>query len=268
LKSQEKIETLMKLGLTFYQAKAYLTLLSTGPMTVKGIAEASGIARPDLYRVIESLKKEGLVEEILAKPASFQAVSYIQVLPAMLKRKQTEQLNLNRETKELFLNLKNNHAVSPCEEDNEFTIVPSREAILHKLKEELQKAQNSVFTITTQKRFSDAILEFETYYRKALQRGVKIRLASEKHVPTETALRILLDLTTDSNFELKYFDLPPKAIVSIYDGKEACVALSSTAHLAGSSAIWSSNPCFVALAQNYFENQWNKAAPLLNEATN
>jgi hypothetical protein len=70
----------------------------------------------------------------------------------------------------------------------------------------------------------------------------------------------LQTLSEDPDFEVKCFEGNPPAIVSIFDNKKAYVTLSATAQLAESSAIWSSNPSFIALAQNYFESEWSKAS--------
>jgi sugar-specific transcriptional regulator TrmB len=260
LNIEERVETLMELGLTLDQAKTYLALFQTGPATAKDIAEISKIAKPDIYRVIATLQKDGLVEKLVTKPASFQATSFTQVLPTMLMHKRREQNRLENRTEELLTDLRNIRPKKRQEEYGEFAILAKKEAIIQRIKEEILKAQLTDFTVTTQKRFSSAIVEFESCYRKALQKGVQVRLVTERHVPQESALKIVQDLSSDPNFQVKYVDEPTKAIVSIYDGKEACVTLSAKAHLARASAIWSNNPCFMELAQNYFESKWNKAS--------
>jgi sugar-specific transcriptional regulator TrmB len=260
VKNKERVETLMELGLTFDQARIYLTLLQAGPATAKEIAEISKIARPDIYRIIPTLQQEGAVEKHMTKPASFQAIPLAFVLPTMLKRKTAEQNKLKKKTEEMLGDFKNTQAKVLQEADTEFTIIPRKEAIIQRLKEALLKSQISVCVVTSQKRFSVSILEFEKIYRKILEKGAKIRIATERYVPEKKALKTIQKLMEDSNFEVKYFDEAPTAIVSIFDNKEASVTLSATASLAGASAIWSNNPCFIALTQNYFEKKWNQAS--------
>jgi sugar-specific transcriptional regulator TrmB len=260
LKSEERLQVLTKLGFTLDQARIYLALVQEGPATARKIAEISKIARPDIYRIIPTLQKEGVVEKHVTKPAIFQAIPLAFVLPIMLKRKTIEQNKLKKKTEELLSHFKNTHAKDLQEAGTEFTIISRKEAIILRLKEALLKSQISVCVVTSQKRFSAAILEFEKIYRKDLKKGVKIRMATDRHIPQKEALKALQNLMEDSNFEVKYFDEAPKAIVSIFDNKEAIITLSATASLAEASAIWSNNPCFTALAQSYFENKWNQAS--------
>ena len=264
MKNEERIETLTKLGLTVNQARIYLALLQKGSATAKGIAEASKIARPDVYRTIPTLQKEGIVEKIMTKPATFQAIPIKYVLPMMLKSQSEEQKNLKRKTEELLRDVKGNRLDQQIREtDKEFSIVPRKVAIIKKLEEALAQAQLSVCTVTSQKRFSSAIVKFEEGYKRASKRGVKIRLCTEKQPINKKVAKILQRLSLNTNFEVKYFDDPPAAVVSIFDGKEAYVTMSAAAHLAEASALWSNNPCFLALAQNYFECKWEKASSQL-----
>jgi sugar-specific transcriptional regulator TrmB len=263
LKIEEKLEILMKLGLTFDQARTYLALVQTGSSTAKELAEISKIARPDIYRIIPTLQKEGMVEKLITKPASFKAIPIEDILPLMLKRKIADQNELKIKTQELLSDFKNFHAEQRPKEAADFSIVPGKKFIMLKLTESLLKAQASVCVVTSQKRFSTAILEFEKVYAKALRKGVEIKMGTDKHVPEEKAGKILQKLARNPNFKVKFFDEAPLAIVSIFDSKEAFVTLSATSHLEGTSSIWSSNPCFIALAQSYFEKEWNNASDFL-----
>ena len=264
MKNGERIETLLELGMTFDQAKTYLTLLRAGPATAKVIAQVSKIARPDIYRIIPTLQKEGAVEKLMTRPATFQATPAAIVLPSMLKRKAEVQSKLKKKTKEFLGDFKNFHAKDLLEVDSEFAIVPEKEALIQRLKETLLKTQICLDVVTSQRRFSAAILEFEGVYRKALEKGVKIRIATDRHVPLEKVLGIVKNFTRDYHFEVKYFDNPPPTIVTIFDNKEVLVTLTAKAQFAETSSIWSNNTSFIALAQSYFENAWNRASILNN----
>jgi HTH-type transcriptional regulator, sugar sensing transcriptional regulator len=262
LKSEERIEILVDLGLTFNQARTYLALVQAGPSTAKEIAEISRIARPDMYRIIPTLQKEGMVEKLITRPVRFKAIPMLEILPIMLNRKREDQNELKLKTQELLSDFKNIHA-KEREESNEFSIVPGKKFIMLKLTENLLKAQANVYVVTSQKRFSTAILEFEKVYLKALKRGVTIKIGTDKHLPEEKVVKILQRLTSNPNFQVRCFDEAPLAIVSVFDNKEAFVTLSATSHLEGTSSIWSNNPCFIALAQSYFEKEWNNASDFL-----
>jgi len=48
------VEKLQRIGLTEYEAKTYLTLLSTHLNTATKVAEKSGVPRTKIYMVLES----------------------------------------------------------------------------------------------------------------------------------------------------------------------------------------------------------------------
>lgn len=54
------------LGFTSEESKIYLYLIERGPMSILHTSKATGIERTKLYRMIDSLKSKGLIEEQLA----------------------------------------------------------------------------------------------------------------------------------------------------------------------------------------------------------
>jgi sugar-specific transcriptional regulator TrmB len=257
LKSEESIKVLTGLGLTIDQARVYLALVYLGSATAKQLSEESKIAKPDIYRIIPTLQKQGMVETLMSRPASFKAIPSNQSLHTLLERKATEQNELRRKTEALLSSLEKNHVrIETNQPSIDFAIIPGKEVIIQKLKESLLKAQISLCVVTSKNRFSASIREFADAYRKALRKGVKIRIAAEQIAQTKT-LEIVQILSRDPHFEVKYFKDPPPAIVTIFDAKEAYLTLSETAQLDSTSAIRSNNLGFTALAQAYFENKWN-----------
>ena len=61
----ELVEVLKYFGLSKYEAKALLTLLSKGELTAKDIAELSGIPRTSVYDVMNLLESKGLVLSLI-----------------------------------------------------------------------------------------------------------------------------------------------------------------------------------------------------------
>ena len=77
LKQKDTIQTLEKLGLSNYEAKAYLAILSEPPLTGYKLSKVSGVPRSRIYETIEKLTAKGLVltqegETSLVKPVSFE----------------------------------------------------------------------------------------------------------------------------------------------------------------------------------------------------
>ena len=176
------------------------------------------------------------------------------------KTKKQEYIETEKQVQMILNNIHENNNQNTSNEKVQFAIVSEKNAIIQRLKEAILKTQMSVCVVTSEKRFSDAILEFEKMYQEVLGKGVTIRIVTNRHIPKEEVLKILENLSKDPSFAVKYFDKPPPAIITVFDNKEAFVTLSPTAQLAGASSIWSNNPSFVVLAQIYFEKQWNEAS--------
>jgi sugar-specific transcriptional regulator TrmB len=73
------VEKLQRVGLTQYEAKAYLALLNTHLNTATQVAEKSGVPRTKIYSVLETLKHKGGVRVYSGVPLLFKAVAPLKV---------------------------------------------------------------------------------------------------------------------------------------------------------------------------------------------
>ncbi len=90
----ELIETLKFFGLSEYEAKALIVLLSKGILTAKEISNLSGIPRTSVYDVMNSLISKGLVESF-GKPLKFKAINTDDII-SILSKKVIEGLEILR----------------------------------------------------------------------------------------------------------------------------------------------------------------------------
>ncbi len=68
------VEKLKRVGLSEYEAKAYLALLNTHLCTATQVSEKSGVPRTKIYSVLEQLKLKGWVRISSGVPMLFKAV--------------------------------------------------------------------------------------------------------------------------------------------------------------------------------------------------
>jgi sugar-specific transcriptional regulator TrmB len=73
------VEKLQRIGLTEYEAKAYLALLNTHLSTATKASEKSGVPRTKIYAVLEALKQKGWVRFYSGVPLLFKAVEPMRV---------------------------------------------------------------------------------------------------------------------------------------------------------------------------------------------
>src|SRR5436853_7739155 len=74
----EHVEQLTKLGLTMYEAKAYLALIRRGSSTAAEVARLAGVPRQRIYDVLATLVEKGLA---LTKPG--RVVKYSAAAPEL-----------------------------------------------------------------------------------------------------------------------------------------------------------------------------------------
>jgi sugar-specific transcriptional regulator TrmB len=87
---EDDTNTLIGLGLTFDQARIYLTLAYLGKSTLKSLSNTARMDRSNVYRVLSKLQEMNLIEKKITSPSLYQAVSPQEAIPALLERKKME----------------------------------------------------------------------------------------------------------------------------------------------------------------------------------
>ena len=86
----ENISVLKGIGLTMYEAEAYVTLTSLISSNATEIAEKSGIPRSKIYDVLKSLVKKNYVEVEDGRPLTYNVKSPVEVLSREKERLDNE----------------------------------------------------------------------------------------------------------------------------------------------------------------------------------
>lgn len=71
--SEKTKNTLKELGLTEYETRAFVALVSSGPSTAGDLSEASGVPHSRIYDILSKLEKRGWVESQSGRPARYRA---------------------------------------------------------------------------------------------------------------------------------------------------------------------------------------------------
>ncbi len=81
---------LNKLGLTDHEARLYLVLNQIGPSTILNLSRQSGINRTKVYRIIESMQKVGIIEEIIDQHKKLIKAVSTDTLELLIKEKEAK----------------------------------------------------------------------------------------------------------------------------------------------------------------------------------
>lgn len=87
---EEKEQVLELLGLSPTQAHVYLTLIKSGKTNAKILAKQSGVACPDIYRIMIIFEKMGLIQKIIEYPKKYEAIKIEKAIPRLINRKKEE----------------------------------------------------------------------------------------------------------------------------------------------------------------------------------
>lgn len=246
------VQCLTRMGLTSCQAKVYLAFARLGASTVKTVSRESKVPREYIYRIMPSLKEYGLVEKVVTKPARFIAVPIKDAFSILFESRSSETLALHKKTKELAKNFRKHKKIS--EEKPEFVVIPSKEVLL-KRKRSLIDTKRCVDVITSRRRFISALSSYGEEALKRLEKGVRFRVITEKPGDGEMLPKIWQDLRGHQLFGLRYVPATPRALVTVYDNKEALFCISAASAPEG-TCLWSNNASLLAVFRDYFEILW------------
>lgn len=262
-KEETEIKVLMNLGCSLSQSRVYLALAKLGTAQIALISKATGIHRENLYEILKSMIEKGLVEKETGVPTKYRIVPPDEALSLLVTSKRAQLFRLEKDIQQTIQKLNNiDNEGSNKNANAESVVVLGNDRVIKRLHKALDGSKISIDTVTTKKRFSDVIVEFSEGYKRALERGVKIRLVTEKHTPENSALSILSELMTNSNFQVRYFSGENMATTAIFDRNQAHISLSATTNLSRIEGLWSNNSCLVTLAQAFFDQQWADSKPL------
>jgi len=255
--AEEDVQTLTHLGLTISQAKVYLALLELKKATGKIISKHSKVARQEVYRVLAELQKKGLVEKIIAMPTEFKPIPIEDYIPLLIERKKNEISKTRKEATRLIQTLKQKNSKSTFQEEDETHFRLFSEQVAVRREKGTLKAVQTSFDVITSWRDPHSVIFIDIEeIAEALQRSVKIRIIIDKTDEKEVLSDIIRQLKKYPNFKIRYLPNAPKALISIYDEKEAWVCTCTHPELKECPTLRTNNPCLLLILQEYFETMW------------
>jgi HTH-type transcriptional regulator, sugar sensing transcriptional regulator len=256
----ESVHQLKDFGLNSYESKLWTALLSRGAATAGELSDIANVPRSRSYDVLESLEKKGFIMVKIGKPIRYMAVPPEHVIERVKKRiaeEADERLSVisKIEQSELIDELKLLHnsgakTIDPLEMSG---TIKGRKNLYSRLDYAAKQAESEIIISTTSEGLKRKGDFFRNTFRKAKNRGVKIKiLAPMDSVPVSGEFSSLADIRY-SPIEGRYW---------VIDGKQVFFMLSKEAQTpANDSAIWVTSPFFVASFKSLFDQAWNCLKP-------
>jgi sugar-specific transcriptional regulator TrmB len=250
------LQTLNQLGLTPNQGKLYLALLHTGKTTGSIISKETGLARQEIYRILNELHTLGLIEKIISAPTEFQAIPIQDGISVLLMKKSQEL----EQTKERVQSLIDEYTIvkgTIPQKEYKFLMIPPK-TLSHEARERMfQNSKETLQLISTNRRFSQGISHFFEVWENTLKRNVSVQVIIVGDEDKFKGSPRLRHLQQYPNFTAT-FSHKPGAGLLIVDKSEAIVTLDPKGDLGASPVLWTNHPEVLSIYIDYFANLWEK----------
>ena len=260
----EEIRALQLLGLTPYEAKAYLGLVKNGPLGGTELAFLSHVPRPKLYGALRRLKRKGLVHLTPSIPETFTAVSPFTVLNAKAREiadQAASVLEVVQKLAEEYALKANVGGLELPTEANELWHIDGRKQIYDRVGHMLSRAVKSISYYATPAGLVRAYKAHADCLEKVGKRGVAVRVLAQTskdvHLVTEELAAVV---------KIRRTTKPLAANFVCIDGQELVVIENSPGDFdvdrGTDRAAWTTNKLLVGLYENLFERVWENSSPL------
>ena len=248
--SEKARRAMENLGLTGYETKVYVSLLTDGAMTAQELSKKSGVPFSKIYEVVGRLEEKGWVESDGSRPTKLYPKSPATALEAMRMRKENE----NKEKEAIIIDeLMSLYERSGTKEKPEIWVLRGLYNIAAKVKEIIQNCEKELLLALPAVAESVA-KPLQPTLRVLSEKGVKITvLASES-----AAIDTVKALSRIGEVRLKN-SMFGGGVIS--DGKQVVILLG--AEKVGRNyeplAIWAEHSGLASFAKEYFQYLWEDA---------
>jgi sugar-specific transcriptional regulator TrmB len=254
----EILKILRDLSLSDYESKVYFSLVLLGPAKAGEISKQAEVPRSKIYEVLEGLMGKQLVEVSEERPKMFKAIAPEIVIKTMISNKEEELKILKERAKDLMKEL---HSL-PKEEKLAEGIWEQESGksieVLNKLAEMIRRARKYVIDITRDFSTSQALKDV---IKDCLRRNVKVRMIC---FGINEGNYYRAKWYIDQKIPIRVFEIKVHPRILVVDGKEVAMRLDKNplAKRFEFKSIWSSDPSFVSMMDNYLKNLWKMAKPI------
>lgn len=258
-----------QLGLSPYESRTYLTILTLGPMSPTEIAQRADIPRPRIYDVLQSLIQKGMLVEQSGKPSIYACIEPSNALDNLLADIEAETLRQLDEKRKTIRTL-----------SSQFSQIYNKTRNLKLEKGKVWYTQRDTAFIAI---YSEAIRNCEKKIliaSNSLDPPEKEILEAVKHALKKgTSVRVVRQITERwtlqdmENYEqyikagsqVRYLnakEIPLRFM--IFDDRDLILVFPSEAGSTVLEAVWLRIPALAKILRHQFEELWKKGTPILH----
>jgi len=242
-------KALRETGLTDYEIRAYLALLSSGPLTASQVSKDADLPYSKIYEVLQALERKGWIEVESGRPKIYYPKSPSEAVEATRLRVENSLRNLESQ---VLTELEPIYEKRGIQERPDIWIVRGIFNIVSKARETLGRSRSELMLALP-------------FLERTLINTLTPDLIHMKS--TSVAVKLMVTKEVDENILNKISKLAEIRVRDqmfgggiISDGKEVMLLLGGNGGEA--LAIWSDHLGLTKLAKEYFEHLWRDAKPL------
>jgi len=242
-------QTLVKLGISFYETKLYQALLAEGSLSAKEVAGRVGVLPNAAYRLLEKLIEKGLVSATDKYPRIYRAVSPSIAFDIFTKRKILEIEKLRESAIKELINKK------PKTQETKINLIISRFEIFMAYVEMAKEAKREILIISIGEAVPDEILLAN---RDAIEKGVQIRMIAHKY---DQENKNLLKAWQKMGWEIRHYADWGFHLV-VFDGKKSVLAINNPKDTRERIGMQIFSEGLSKAFRDYFYFLWEKATEI------
>ncbi|WGM88638.1 MAG: CBS domain-containing protein [Candidatus Bathyarchaeum tardum] len=271
-------EVLDEIGLSKRKADIYLFLTQKGLQKAQSIASYLGIDRAQTYRLLKSLKNEGILEETIETPSRYNAIPITNLLESHIINKKREVASLEEDKESIinYCNSLNRKKTAPSVA--KFQVITNTDGVYKKISQMVDAASSDVSALTT----STGLIHEDAYGITDMimafgkkKKNIKFRLlANITQDNLEIAKNILKHLPLSRNVIWKHTSVGSKHYPRflIKDDEEVLLYMNQNEKKYGYSkevnGLWVASKMFVSTLKRAFVDIWSNSVDINDRIKN
>jgi len=259
---QSNVNALMRLGLTEYEARIYIALVTGGPGGASELSFLSDVPRTKTYGALKKLMHKGLVLAIPEKPERYLAASPNETLFPLVGRLSEDLKRAEEAIQSLTLSYESMKYVRKVEpyEKSWFWTIKGRSEIYKKLDEMFSSANKSIHVTTTSNGIARSYKANARVLERCKSKGVEILFIAPISKQNARVTTEFVEIA-----EIHCLKMQPVTQSACIDGKSALFTEAIPDDLdtteGRDEAIWTTNHFLIRANDWSFNYLWEHLPP-------